>query len=256
MFCPLLFKKHLLMSRFFKFFLRYEFDRLKLLIMGHFLPFYSLTPLKIIKKCEFWKNENNCWIYHHFTHVYQWGTVLEILSETTRIFCHFGPFLALLTSSNLENKNFEKMKKASGSEIILHTGTKNSDHMMHASCDKECDRHKFLLFGAIFCPFTPLLSPKKKYGKTVKKPGDIILLHRCTRNEDHTYGFYSLWDIKARWTEFVDILGHFLPFDPPNNKKKTYTCVPQMTIIWCMVPETVRYGAQQNFLSFWAIFCS
>ena len=169
MFCPLLFKKHLLMSRFLKFFLRYESDRLKLLIMGHFLPFYPLTPLKIIKKWEFWKNEKNCWIYHHFTHVYQWGTVLEILSETTRIFCHFGPFLALLTSSNLENKNFEKMKKASGSEIILHTGTKNSDHMMHASCDKECDRHKFLLFGAIFCPFTPLLSPKKKNWRKSKK---------------------------------------------------------------------------------------
>ena len=59
----------------------------------------------------------------------------------------------------------------------------------------------------------------------------------------------------------------FLPFDPPNNTKNKnlekkhleitfYTCVPQMTIIWCMV-----YGSwdikcnRQNFLSFWAIFC-
>ena len=110
-------------------------------------------------------------------HVYQCGTVLEILSETTRIFRHYGPFLALLTSSNLENKNFEKMKKASGSEIILHTGSKNSDHMMHASCDKDCDRHKFLLFGAIFCPFTPLLSPKKIWKKSKKTWGYYPFTH-------------------------------------------------------------------------------
>ena len=83
-----------------------------------------------------------------------------------------------------------------------------------------------------FCylgPFSALLphywAQKKKFGEKVKKPGDIILLHMCTRNEDHTYGFYSFWDIKARWREFVDILGHFLPFDPPNNNKKKLTLV-------------------------------
>ena len=32
-----------------------------------------------------------------------------------------------------------------------------------------------------------------------------------------------------------------------------YTCVPQMTILWCMVPETRR--DEHNFLSFWTIFC-
>ena len=50
-------------------------------------------------------------------------------------------------------------------------------------------------------------------------------------------------------TKFFVILGHLLPFDPCNNpknqnlkKKKLkiisfYTCIPQMTIIWRMVPE-------------------
>ena len=57
------------------------------------------------------------------------------------------------------------------------------------------------------------------------------------------------------WREFFVILGHFLPFDPPNNpknqnfekmKKKTtnkqnleilafYTCILQMMIIWYIV---------------------
>ena len=31
-----------------------------------------------------------------------------------------------------------------------------------------------------------------------------------------------------------------------------YTCVPKITIIWCMLPEI--WSATDNFLSFWAIF--
>ena len=45
-----------------------ECARLKLLILGHFLPFY---PPKNKKKTQFLKNEKKCWRYHHFTHVYQ-----------------------------------------------------------------------------------------------------------------------------------------------------------------------------------------
>ena len=64
---------------------------------------------------------------------------------TDRIFSHFGPFFPLLPPNNSENQNFEKMKKASGDVIILHMCTKNHDHMMHASRDKECDRHNFFV---------------------------------------------------------------------------------------------------------------
>ena len=98
---------------------------------------------------------------------------------------------------NLENQNFEKMKKASGDVITLHMCTKNHNHMMYASWDMECNR-QFLHFG----PF--LLLPhdwpqKFKSGKNViKTPGDIIILQMCTKNEDHMYGS---WDIKARQAE-------------------------------------------------------
>ena len=57
--------------------------------------------------------------------------------------------------------------------------------------------------------------------------------------------------------EFSVILGHFMPRDPPNNQKNqsfekikktpkilsSYTCMPLMMIIWCMVPE---YGVRQT----------
>ena len=48
------------------------------------------------------KNQNN-------------GVVPEIQSETDRIFCHFGPFLALLPPpppNNPKNQNFEKNEKS------------------------------------------------------------------------------------------------------------------------------------------------
>ena len=61
--------------------------------------------------------------------------------------------------------------------------------MVYADSDMNCShRHNFLSFQAIFCSFAQLLTPKIKISKkTCKKtPGDIILLHMCTINKDHS----------------------------------------------------------------------
>ena len=62
----------------------------------------------------------------------------------------------------IKNQNFEKIKKTVGDIIILHTCTKNHDHMMHGSWDTELDRHNFLSLWTIFCPFTQLTTWKIK----------------------------------------------------------------------------------------------
>ena len=59
--------------------------------------------------------------------------VLEIRSDTDKVFFHFGAFLALLRPKNPKNQNFEKILKVSGDVIILHMCAKNQDHMMYAS---------------------------------------------------------------------------------------------------------------------------
>ena len=59
--------------------------------------------------------------------------VPEIQSEKDRIFCHFGLFFALSPPDNLENQNFERMKKTPGDIIILHMCTINDNHMMYGS---------------------------------------------------------------------------------------------------------------------------
>ena len=90
--------------------------------------------------------------------------------------------------------------------------------MMYAIWDMKYNRHNFLSFWAIFCHFTPLVcwGRKLKFGKNVKKNGNIILLHMCTINEDHIV--YDSWNIRHNRQFFV-ILGHFLLVDPPNNQK-------------------------------------
>ena len=106
------------------------------------------------------------------------------------------------------------MKKIASDIIILHMCTKNHNHMMYASWKMECNRHKFLSFWTIFCRFTTQLTPKFKiWKKCTERPGDIIFLHMCKwRSCDVWFLRY-----KAQKTEFLVILGHFLPSDPPNN---------------------------------------
>ena len=59
---------------------------------------------------------------------------------TDIIFCHFGPFFALLMTQKIkiwkkgEKKKKRKRKKNTPGDItILHKGNKNHDHMLHCS---------------------------------------------------------------------------------------------------------------------------
>ena len=149
-----------------------ECHRVKLVIMRHFLPFYP--PLKTKKNQNFEKMKKNCWRYHHFTQVYQKPQSYEVQFLRQNFlsfwvnFCHFTP----LTTEKIKIK--KKMKKESWDAIILHMCTKNHNHVMYASWDMEYDRHNFLSFCAIFCPFTPLLTLKIKIWNKFKENLEIL----------------------------------------------------------------------------------
>ena len=122
--------------------------------------------------------------------------------------------------------------------------SRNKSHMMYASWDMKCNRHNFLVILGHFLPFTLQTTLKIKIWKKYKKtPGHIILWQMCTINEDHM--MYGSWD-KRHDGQFLVILAHLLPFDPPNKPKNQifegkkikyleilsfYSCVSQMTII-------------------------
>ena len=124
-------------------------------------------------------------------------------------------FLSFYPPSNLKNKNFEKKKKTLGDILILHRCAINDNHLMYGSWDIKCDGHKFLSFWTVFCPFTTLRaqkikSKKKKMKKTLV---DIIILHMCTKNNDHvSYAIlflrYGAWH-RCSYFSFSAILWPF-----------------------------------------------
>ena len=112
----------------------------------------------------------------------------------------------------------------------------------------------FWYFGPVL-PFYPSNNPKNRnFENMKKKPGDIIILHKCTINDSHMmYGswdmecngqnFMSFWTVftllphythvyhiwqsydvwflryEAWWTEVFFILDNSLPFYSPKNPK-------------------------------------
>ena len=57
----------------------------------------------------------------------------DLEHATDKIFCHLGPFYALLPSFDPDNENFEKMKKYAGDIISLHMCTIDNNHMTYDS---------------------------------------------------------------------------------------------------------------------------
>ena len=75
--------------------------------------------------------------------------------------------------------------------IILNMSTIYDNHMMYDSGDMEHNRQIFFLILDHFLLFyIPLFSPpnnpeNQKSEKMKKTPGDIIILHKCTKYHDH-----------------------------------------------------------------------
>ena len=78
-----------------------EQNKLKLVILGHFLPFIPLKPSKI----KILKYEKICWRYHHFTHVHQKSQSYDVWFLRYRV----RPPQPL--HNNPEYQNFEKNEK-------------------------------------------------------------------------------------------------------------------------------------------------
>ena len=142
--------------------------------------------------------------------------VSEVWSTTDRIFVILGRFLPFYPTNNPKNQDLEKMKKTPG-DIILQMCTINDNHMMYGSWDMEHARQKFLSFWTIFCPFTLLTTWKIKILKK-GTPGDIIILHKRTKNHDHM--LHCSWDRMRDGCDFYfSFWAIFCHFTPITTKK-------------------------------------
>ena len=83
------------------------------------------------------------------------------------------------------------MKETPGDNIILHNCTKNQDHMLYCSWDMAHMTDVIIFHFGLFFALYPPNSPKNEnFKKMKKKPGDVIILHNCTKNDDHMV-YYS-----------------------------------------------------------------
>ena len=97
----------------------------------------------------------------------------EIWSMTQNFLSFWAIFCTFVPLTTQKNQNVEKIKKLPGDIITLHTCTINDNHMMYSSWDMECDGQNFLSFWTVFCPFSPLTTPKNQNFENGKKTLEI-----------------------------------------------------------------------------------
>ena len=198
-------------------------DRLKLVILGYFLHFYSpKNP----------KNQNfqtKKIAVPKITII--WCTVPEIQSEADGILCHFVSFCAPPPQND--------------TKFCTTNGTQQTEFF---------DKQNSLTFWVIFCLFNTLTICKIKI---LKNEENAWRCYHLT-NPYHKWQSHDVWfpRYEVQPTYFFVILDCFLPFypSPPpphththpkksqfwNNEKKTwryynFTHVCHIAIIWCMV---------------------
>ena len=132
---------------------------------------------------------------------------------TDRIFCHFGQFFALLPPSNQKNQTLKKGKKCL-KILSFYTWVPKMTiiwcmvpEILSATDKIFCH---FELFFAHY-PLPPLLITPKK------PPGDNVILHKCTINENHM--MYGSWYMKCDGQNFLLFWTIFCPFSPLTTQK-------------------------------------
>ena len=83
------------------------------------------------------------------------------------------------------------------------------------------EKKKIFFILIIFCPFTTLTLKIKIFKKWKKKtPGYIIILYKCTINDNHT--IYGSWDTKCDRQNFLSFWAMLCPFTPQQPKTLTF----------------------------------
>ena len=190
-----------------------EQNILKLVILGHFLPFIPLKTPKI----NILKNEKICWRYHHSTNVQQKSQSYDVqflrYGQKFLSFCAiFCPFTSPLIIPNV--KILKEKKKMAGDVILLHIYVyhKRRSYEIWFLKYKVQQTEIFNILGH-FLPFQPLDNLENQNFNTEKNTWryyHFTHLH-------HKWQSYDVWFLRygVQQTEFFVILDHFLPFYPP-----------------------------------------
>ena len=130
-------------------------------------------------------------------------------AQQTDFFVILDNFLPFYHPTDPENQNFAKMNNTTENIVILKIHTINDSQMMYGLWDIEHERHNFLSFWTIFCPFLFNDPNNQNFEKLKKKTkththteGGSIILHTCIKNYDHM--LYCFWDMtRERYNNFL-----------------------------------------------------
>ena len=157
-----------------------DLDSLKLVLLGHFLPFYppKNQKIKIFKK---WKSFKDTILQLQSYDVW----FLRCRVKQTEFFVVVDHFLPFYPPNNLKIKILKKQKILSGDIIILYMHHKWESYIWFLRYGAQ--QTKFFVILDHFLPFSSTNNPKnKKLEKIEKKNREgIIILHKCTKNHDH-----------------------------------------------------------------------
>ena len=133
---------------------------------------------------------------------------------------------------------------------------------MYGCWDMEVQQTEFFLILKHFLPFYPLKNPENQnFEKMKKMPGDIIISHKCTINDNNI--MYDSWDMKHNRQNFLSFWAIFCPFTLLTSQKikilkrwknhweipSFYTSVPKnhdhicytVPEIWCVMDVIVIF---------------
>ena len=121
----------------------------------------------------------------------------------------------------------------------------------------KCNRQIFFVLLGHFLPFYPPNSSNNENIKNEKKPGDIIILYKCTKN--HAHRLYFSWDMARDgcncYFQYFSIL---LPNNSPTNENKSWRYRHFIQVYqksWSYAILFLRYGSEGcNYFSLSAFF--
>ena len=139
-----------------------------------------------------------------------WCMVPEIWTTTDKIFCHSGPFFALLPPYGPRKSKFCKNEHHNWRYYhFTNAYYKWQPHDVWF-LRYEVQQTEFFVVLDCFLPFYPTNNLKNKnFEKLKKTPGDIIILHVCTINDNHM--MYGSWDMRHECQNFLSFWTFFAP---------------------------------------------
>ena len=135
--------------------------------------------------------------------------------------------------------------------------------MLYCSWDIACDGCNYFFISGNFFLYPPSSLKNENFFKKMKKmPGDVIILHKSTKNYDHMV--YCSWYMARDECNFVNFhFGLFFALKNENFKKNEkkpliyhhFTQVYQKSGSYVYCSWDMACNGCNCYFSFWAIFC-